>query len=532
MEIREVAVIGLGTMGAGIAEVFARNDYSVTGIELNPDALSHGLASLDASLGKAVTRGKLAPERHMEIFGRIRPATSLADAADADLVIEVVPERIGIKHEILAELDELCRAGAIIATNTSSLSVTAIAAGSAHPGRVLGMHFFNPAPVMRLVEVVTTILTEPGVADTVTDLARRLGKTPVLVTDRAGFVANALLLPYLNHAVRLLETGRATREDIDLAVTEGIGLPMGPLALLDLIGLDTSLSVMDVLAAEFGGSRYTPAPMLRRLAAAGRTGRKAGGGFYDYGVKEASNKENEPSVKDLSVVVVSSGATQERAAALATALTSAGTEVITDLGGPADLVLIATGPEGGVLAPALAVGRPADTVGVHLASPTLAELVPTSRTTPEALARAEAVVAGLGARIVRSADRPGLIVGGLLAAHLRDAVAMVDDGYATPDDVEAAMTLGCGYPKGPFQLLAERGPAEIESVLRLLHAATGDAAFGPEPLLAEYALAGIARSAPGALAAPLGRRGAGGQGAGGQGAGGQGARVGWPGGGA
>ena len=190
-------------------------------------------------------------------MGRVSPAQKFADLAAADLVVEVVPERLEIKRQVIAELDQACRADAIIATNTSSLSVTTIAAGSAHPGRVVGLHFFNPAPVMRLVEVVTTVLTEPAVAAAVTELASRLGKTPVQVTDRAGFIANALLLPYLNHAVRLLETGYATREDIDTAMTVGIGLPMGPLTLLDLIGLDTSLSVLEVLEREFGGPRYT-----------------------------------------------------------------------------------------------------------------------------------------------------------------------------------------------------------------------------------------------------------------------------------
>src|ERR1022692_897777 len=282
MDIREVAVIGLGTMGAGIAEVFARGGLGVTVVEANPDALSRGMATLDGSLAKAVARGKLTQAQQADIFGRIRPATHLADAAGADLVLEVVPEQLAIKRQIIAELDKVSRPDAIIATNTSSLSVTAIAVGSAHPGRVIGMHFFNPAPVMALVEVVTTVLTDPATGQAVSALARQLGNTPVQVADRAGFVANALLLPYLNHAVRLLETGYATREDIDAAITQGVGLPMGPLALLDLIGLDTSLAILEVLRQEFGGTRYIPAPLLRRMADAGRTGRKSGSGFFDY----------------------------------------------------------------------------------------------------------------------------------------------------------------------------------------------------------------------------------------------------------
>lgn len=490
MEIREVAVIGLGTMGAGIAEVFARNGFAVTGIEVNPEALSRGLATLDSSLGKAVSRGKLTEAEHNEIYGRIRPADSLADAAGADLVVEVVPEQMAIKHRVLAELDNICRTDAIIATNTSSLSLTEIAAGSAYPGRVIGMHFFNPAPVMRLVEVVTTVLTEPGVAAQVTDLARGLGKAPVQVGDRAGFVANALLLPYLNHAVRLLETGHAARDAIDLAVTEGVGLPMGPLALLDLIGLDTSLSVMEVLRTEFGGSRYTPAPLLRRLVAAGRTGRKSGAGFYDYPEKEIISEKEDPRRKITAVTLMGSGTDDKWQRALAARLTRAGVEVI-DPGQPDGLVLVAVGPEGAVLDYALGEKWAADAVGLHLVSESFAELVPTALTSPEALAAADALATVLGLRLARCADRPGLIVGALLAGQLRDAIVMVADGYASPADVDVAMTLGCGYPKGPFQLLAEWGPRRIESVLRAMHGATGDPAFAPPPLLAEFVRAGL-----------------------------------------
>ncbi len=292
MEIRAVGVVGLGTMGAGIAEVFARGGIAVTAVEVDPNALTRGMDTLTGSLTRAVSKGRLTEDERAEIAARIRPASKLAELADVDLVVEVVPEQLAIKRQVLAELDQACRPDAIIATNTSSLSVTTIAAGTAHPGRVVGMHFFNPAPVMRLVEVVTTVLTDPGTGSAVSALATRLGKTPVQVSDRAGFVANALLLPYLNHAVRLLETGYASREDIDAAVTRGVGLPMGPLTLLDLIGLDTSLAILEVLQREFGGTRYQPAPMLRRLTDAGRLGRKSGAGFYDYPDRRSTSGES------------------------------------------------------------------------------------------------------------------------------------------------------------------------------------------------------------------------------------------------
>jgi 3-hydroxybutyryl-CoA dehydrogenase len=494
MEIREVGVVGLGTMGAGIAEVFARAGLAVTAVEADPGALARGMSILDGSLARAVSRGKLSQGEHAEIAGRVRPGQELASVAGADLIIEVVPEQIAIKRQIIAQLDQACRPDAVIATNTSSLSVTAIAASSAHPGRVVGMHFFNPAPVMRLVEVVTTVLTDPPAGEAVTALARRLGKTPVQVTDRAGFVANALLLPYLNQAARLLGTGYASRDDIDAAVTQGIGLPMGPLALLDLIGLDTSLAILEVLQREFGGTRYTPAPLLRRLTDAGRTGRKSGGGFYDYpargtaaasDVRDIQNATQPPAPGTVTLV------DQVAAAELASLIAAAGINVTRNPSHPTDLVLVAIGPEGGVLGPALATGRAADAVGVHLATPNLAELVPTRLTTPTALAAAQALTARLGLQAVRSADRPGLLVGALLYPHVRDAVAMVDDGYATPEDVDAAMTLGCGYPRGPIRLLADAGAERAVQVLRAMHAGYGDPAFAPLPLLAEYAQAGV-----------------------------------------
>ncbi len=527
MDVREVGVVGLGTMGAGIAEVLARAGLRVTAAEADPDALSRGMGILDGSLRRAVSRGRLTEDERAEIAGRVSPAPALASLSGADLVIEVVPEQLAIKRQVIAELDRALAPSAIIATNTSSLSVTTIAAGSAHPGRVIGMHFFNPAPVMRLVEVVTTVLTEPPVAVAVTALATRLGKTPVQVTDRAGFVANALLLPYLNHAARLFETGYATRDDIDLAVTAGIGLPMGPLALLDLIGLDIALAVLEVLEREFGGSRYTPAPLLRRMTDAGRTGRKSGAGFYDYTGQRPAGPGGTPAADqpDLSplpgtVTLIdpamaaggngggagaagtAAGPHSDRAAELASLIAAAGISVTRNPAHATDLVIVAVGPEGGVLGAASAAGRAADAVGLHLPAPpakaagaaadVVAELVASPFTSDRALAAAGAVIARLGRRAVRSADRPGLLAGALLFAHLRDAVTMVADGYATPGDVDTAMTLGCGYPSGPMRMLADAGPAEAVRVLSAMHAGYGDPAFAPPPLLREYAVGGLA----------------------------------------
>jgi 3-hydroxybutyryl-CoA dehydrogenase len=500
MEIRGVAVVGLGTMGAGIAEVFARAGIGVVALEADPQMLQAGLGALDASLSRAVSRGKLDAGQQAEIRARVRPAAAFADAATVDLAIEVVPERLEIKRQVFAELDRVCSPDAILATNTSSLSVTSIAAATRHPGRVVGMHFFNPAPVMALVEVIGTVLSEDRVTAAAAELARRLGKTPVQVGDRAGFIANALLLPYLNHAAGLLETGYATAADIDKAATAGIGLPMGPLALLDLIGLDTSLSILEVLHAEFDLPRYTPTPLLRRLVSAGRTGRKAGRGIYSYpasvvgGVDETAAAGLAPNT----VTVIGVGDEQE--SELASALAAAGLNVTRNAAHPTELVLIVAEPGKAILPAALATGRPGEAVGLRLpgglGTGALMELIATSLTSKEAMQAAAALAARLGMTAVRAPDRPGFLVGALLYPHLADAVRMVQDGYASPADIDTAMTLGCGYPRGPFELIDAAGAADVLAGLRAMYTAYGYPALAPPPMLAERAAAGIDFAAP------------------------------------
>ncbi|GAB2497147.1 3-hydroxyacyl-CoA dehydrogenase [Nocardiopsis aegyptia] len=279
-EFDKVGVVGLGTMGAGIAEVFARAGFNVIGVEIDQAALDRGRGHVDKSLSRAVSRGKLTEEERAGIDARLSFTTSREDLADADFVVEAVPERMDIKRDVFGDLDRICPPGTILATNTSSLSVTEIAALTGRPDKVVGLHFFNPAPVMKLAEVITTVSTSSDTVDVVTEVAKRIGKTPIAVGDRAGFVANALLVPYINDAVRLYERKVASREDIDAAVQKAAGLPMGPLTLADLVGLDVCLAVMDVLWEEYRDPRYVAAPLLRRMVAAGRLGRKSGQGFY------------------------------------------------------------------------------------------------------------------------------------------------------------------------------------------------------------------------------------------------------------
>ncbi|MGZ4616527.1 MAG: 3-hydroxyacyl-CoA dehydrogenase family protein, partial [Actinomycetes bacterium] len=239
-DFTKVGVVGLGTMGAGIVEVFAREGLQVVGVEPTEESLERGRGHLRHSTDRAVKRGKLTEDAQRELESRVTFSTSMDDLADADLVVEAVPERLDLKREVFAALDKICPPSTILATNTSSLSVTEISVATSRPSKVIGMHFFNPAPVLKLVEVVRTVVTAPEVVEDIEALARRLGKTPVVIGDKAGFIANALLFGYLNHAVAMYDSRYASREDIDASMRLGCGYPMGPLALLDLIGLDTA----------------------------------------------------------------------------------------------------------------------------------------------------------------------------------------------------------------------------------------------------------------------------------------------------
>ena len=281
-EFRTVGVVGLGTMGAGIVEVFARNGLDVIAAEVDTAAVERGRNHLETSTARAVERGKLTAEAAAELLGRITTTTSLSDLADADLVIEAVPESLELKAEVFAELDKVCRPEVILASNTSSLSVTELSVRSGRPGRVVGMHFFNPAPVQKLVELVRTVVTEQDVVDDLQAFAATLDKVPVVIGDRAGFIANALLFGYLNHAARMFEQRYASREDLDAAMRYGCGYPMGPLALLDLIGLDTSYEILDTMYKQSRNHLHAPAPVLKQMITAGLLGRKSGRGFYTY----------------------------------------------------------------------------------------------------------------------------------------------------------------------------------------------------------------------------------------------------------
>ncbi|MFF1609356.1 3-hydroxyacyl-CoA dehydrogenase family protein [Amycolatopsis sp. NPDC058278] len=288
-DISTVGVVGLGTMGAGIAEVLARSGLDVVTVELDEAGVARGRGHLEHSTERALSGGKLDAPGRAALLGRIRYSTSLSDLSEVDLVIEAIPESLELKADVFAELDKITRPEVVFASNTSSLSITEISVHTARPGKVVGMHFFNPAPVLKLVEIVKTVVTEPDVVAEVVEFAERLGKVPVVIGDRAGFIANALLFGYLNHAVRMYEQRYATREDLDAAMRFGCGYPMGPLALLDLIGLDTANEILDTMYHQSRNRLHAPAPLLKQMITAGLLGRKTGRGFYTYDAPDSPN---------------------------------------------------------------------------------------------------------------------------------------------------------------------------------------------------------------------------------------------------
>ncbi|MGY2084645.1 3-hydroxyacyl-CoA dehydrogenase family protein [Blastococcus sp. SYSU DS0539] len=574
-ELNEVGVVGLGTMGAGITEVLARAGLSVTAVEVNDEALARGRGHLEQSTDRAVARGKLDAADRDAMFERIRFSTSLEDLSNVELVIEAVPERMELKAELFAKLDKICPPDTILATNTSSLSVTELSVVTGRPSKVIGMHFFNPAPVMKLVEVVRTVVTEPAVVEDVEALAERLGKVDVTIGDKAGFIANALLFGYLNHAVSMYENRYASREDIDAAMRLGCGLPMGPLALMDLIGIDTAYEILDTMYKQSRNRLHAPSPVIKQMMTAGLLGRKVGRGFYSYaeaGSAEVVADDATPTpggaaegarpVQTVGVVgsgtmatgiieVVAKGGydvvfvarSPEKVEVVTKALAKSldkqvvrgrldeaakdeilgrvtGTTSLDDLA-DRDLVIEAVveslpvkealfanlgeiAKPGAVLATttsslpviecAKASGRPADVVGMHFFNPAqvmkLVEVVSTISTAPDVAATIHAVSAKLGKHAVSCTDRAGFIVNALLFPYLNDAVRMLEAHYATADDIDAAMKVGCGYPMGPFELLDVVGLDVSLAIEKELYTEFREPGFAPAPLLEHLVTAG------------------------------------------
>jgi 3-hydroxybutyryl-CoA dehydrogenase len=506
-ELSEVGVVGLGTMGAGICEVLSRAGLSVTAVDVNEAAVLRGREHVEQSTGKAVARGKLDPAERDAILERIRFSTSMDDLAQAELVVEAIPERMELKAEVFAALDKICPPDTILATNTSSLSVTELSVTTGRPGKVIGMHFFNPAPVMKLVEVVRTVVTEPSVVDDVEALAARLGKVDVTIGDKAGFIANALLFGYLNHAVSMYENRYASREDIDAAMRLGCGLPMGPLALMDLIGIDTAYEILVTMYQQSRNRLHAPTPVIKQMMTAGLLGRKTGRGFYTYAGRDSAEVVADAGTPTAggaaegarpvrTVGVVGSGT-------MATGIIEAVVEVLgvkqalfAALGEIAKpgAVLATTTSSLPVIECAKASERPGDVVGLHFFNPApvmkLVEVVSTIATEPDVAATAHAVCAQLGKHAVSCTDRAGFIVNALLFPYLNDAVKMLEAHYASADDIDAAMKVGCGYPMGPFELLDVVGLDVSLAIERELYTEFREPGFAPAPLLEHLVTAG------------------------------------------
>ena len=282
MEIRKVGVVGCGLMGSGIAQVSAMSGFPTVVREVSDELLSAGLGRIEKSLAKFTEKGTMTADQKAQTLARLKPTLKLEDFAGCDLVVEAVIENLERKREVFAALDKILAQHALLASNTSSLSITEMMTATRRRERFLGMHFFNPVPLMKLVEVVKTVATDPAAVEGALDFAKKLGKTPVLTTDRAGFIVNRLLVPYLLDAVRAFEEGFGTIEDIDAGMKLGCNHPMGPFTLLDFVGIDTTYYIAEILFAEYREKRFAPPPLMKRMVMAGMYGRKTGKGFYDY----------------------------------------------------------------------------------------------------------------------------------------------------------------------------------------------------------------------------------------------------------
>ena len=574
MEISRIGVVGLGTMGSGILEVVARNGYSVVGVDLTKSGLERAKSRVQESMERGLSRGKLTEDDMANINGRISFTTELSDLADCDFVIEAINEDLGSKRQVFATLDQILPSHAILATNTSALSVTDISVSTSRPSRVLGMHFFNPATVQKFIEIVQTVTTDPEAVEIARNLAASLGKEPVVVSDRAGFIANALLFGYLNQAVAMYEQKYASREDIDSAMKLGCGLPMGPLALLDLIGLDTSLQILETMYRQGRDRLHAPNALLKQLVAAGLLGRKSGRGFYTY---ESTNSpeviadQQTPDVSSSggstrfsSVGVIGSGT---MAGGIASVFATAGVPVtmvtrsaeksqsavaglakswqkLVDKGKitpekleenlgniqtiesvsslnvdlvieaiaedfetkatvfreldrlmPANVVFATTTSSLSVIELAAQTSRPEKFLGIHFFNPAaimkLVEMVSTVVSDPLVVAECTDLIRSVGKVPVQCSDRAGFIVNALLFPYLNNAIAMATENYATLDDIDAAMKLGCGYPMGPFELLDVVGLDVSLAIITTLYLEFREPGFAPAPRLEHLVTAGF-----------------------------------------
>lgn len=475
-----VAVIGAGAMGAGIAQVAAQAGHDVYLYDAAAGAAERGVANILAGLDKLVEKGKLAAEERAAIAGRLTVASEIADLKDAKLVVEAIVERLDIKRQVFAALEDVVAEDAILATNTSSLSVTAIAAGLKRPQRVAGLHFFNPAPIMKLVEIIAGLASDRTVLDTLYATAKDWGKAPVHATSTPGFIVNRVARPFYAEGLRLLEERAADAATIDALMRESGGFRMGPFELMDLIGHDVNSAVTrSVFDAYFGDPRFRPSRTQQELVAAGWLGRKSGQGFYDY---SAGAEKPQPSTAAQGPVPakVTVEGDLGPAETLVGALETAGISVERKHGAGfigidgARLALT----DGRTATSRVAAGEAADLVLFDLAldygATSRIAIAKSDQGSAEALSAAAGLFQAIGKAVSVIDDAPGLVVMRTLAMLASEAADAVLQGVASPSDIDRAMTLGVNYPRGPLGWADAVGPARILAVLEALQAAYGD----------------------------------------------------------
>ncbi|CAA9575748.1 MAG: 3-hydroxybutyryl-CoA dehydrogenase; 3-hydroxyacyl-CoA dehydrogenase [uncultured Thermomicrobiales bacterium] len=548
-ELTRVGIVGAGTMGAGIAQVAAGAGCEVVLYDIAPEIVERGLERIRAGYDRMVARARLTAEGREAALGRIAVVTTLDALATAEIVIEAAPEDATIKRQLFAELERVCTPDAILASNTSSLSITGIAGGLARPGRGVGMHFFNPAPVLPLVEVIGGAATDPATVDTVVALATRWGKTPVRAGDTPGFIVNRIARAFGGEALRIAAEGTATPAEID-RIVRAAGFRMGPFELSDLVGLDVGLAVSRALYEQtFGEPRYRPHPMQARMVAAGHLGRKTGQGFYRYegGERVADDAvipfaEVAPLGRPASILIAGQGAAADE---LALALQGAGQSVSTysteestalvNAGIPRarrlrDVLLTTTVAIEATLGPrelkraywfeldemlppqipllALALGhgatelgswsaRPERVIGLGLAGPfasaPLVELARGERTGEAALTRAVAFLRAVGKEVAVVGDPPGQVLIRILSGLINEAAFALDDRIASAADIDTALKLGLNYPAGPIEWSERLGLDRVVTTLDGLHTYYGEERYRVAPRLRRALLAGYAR---------------------------------------
>lgn len=484
-----VGVVGAGAMGSGIAQVAARAGHGVLLYDTRADAAEAGRTAILSDFAKLVAKGRLSPEDAEAAGARVQPVATLADFKDAGLVIEAIVEDLGVKRALFRNLEAIVAKDAILATNTSSISITAITAGTERPGRVAGLHFFNPAPIMALVEVISGIATDPLVAATLVETARLWGKQPVRAKSTPGFIVNRVARPFYAEALRLLEEGAADPATLDSVMREGGGFRMGPFELMDLIGHDVNFAVTrSVFEAYFGDPRFRPSLIQQELVAAGWLGRKTGRGFYDYGPGGAVAKPVTAPAGPCPDAVRIAGHLGP-AQALTEALGAAGIPV-ERTSGPGLLriagatVALTDGrsatqrAEQESIADLIVFDLTLDfTTGRRIA------LTKADQAPPSCLRAAAGLFQALGMQVSVLDDVPGLAVMRTLAMLTNEAADAVLQGVASAADIDKAMMAGVNYPKGPLAWGDDVGTAHILAVLEAIHASTGDDRYRPSALL-------------------------------------------------